>query len=189
MELTEGTPLSTSDDALLALFHQHPVEAAQCVTELRARIIELLRAKGCTNPEDIWGATVLIVLQKSLMPGDVENLEGFFWRIAFRTFLNQRHRARDEISLEDAPVSVLAVCPNLRDHTFFEHLRACLEQLSHAEYALITAESLGEDREEIAKRLHVPRGTLRQRLRRARAKLYDCLERRGVAVNIEAGNI
>jgi DNA-directed RNA polymerase specialized sigma24 family protein len=189
VELTEGGPSTSSDDRLLALFHQDPIEAGQRLTRLRSRIIQLLRAKSCRNAEDIWATTVLIVLQKSLMPGDIGNLEGFFWRIAFRTYLSQRHRARSGQPLEEMAGDALAVRPRMRDHAFFGHLRACLMELSQAERALIAAESFGEDREEIARRLRLTRGALRRRLHGIRTRLYECLQRRGITLNIEAGNI
>jgi DNA-directed RNA polymerase specialized sigma24 family protein len=188
MELIEDTR-EVAPESFLALFDADPEVAAQHVEDLRAHVIRKLRGKGCREPEDVWAATVVVVLRKKLRPGDLQNPDGFIWGIAIRIWLNQRHRARAMIPLDDVPTARLAQEPAAPDRTFFRHLKACLEQLNRTQYEVLMAEAAGEDREELAARLGISAGTLRQRLFRARETLCRCLERRGITVSIEAGNV
>lgn len=181
--------ISSQPSPLLALFHPDPVEAEQLLEALRVRIIKLLRCRGCTEPDDVWGETVLIVMKKLVEGVRMENVSGFFWRVALVTYQSRRARTRVTLVIDDVPADVIAIPPRLRDDVFLERLKACFQQLKALDRALIAAEVRGENRTDLATRHGVRPATLRVRLHRARNSLRECLERSGIVLEGEARNL
>jgi len=163
------------EDAFSALVYRHgPMVQRVCRRML----------SDPADADDAFQAVFLVLARKAGSLRRVEDLKSWLYGVAVRTSLEARKRrarlqAREGAPLGDAPAATA------RDEPF--ELRALLDEElnklpNRLREPLLLCELEGISRQEAARRLGLPEGTLSSRLARGRSLLRDRLTRRGVAV-------
>ncbi len=135
-------------------------------------------ARGLTgdaaSADDLVQASLERALRKHRLWRRRGSLRSWLLRIVYRTFLNERQRARRHVPLDDAALGDDMPTPDAPPETRIE-ARDVVRDLAHlpvqqrAVLLLVVVEDLSYD--EVADALGIPIGTVRSRLSRARARL------------------
>lgn len=133
--------------------------------------------------EDAFQATFLILARKAASVVRRERVASWLYGVAVRTAREARGRASRRRAREERVSVPVRVDPP--DDESCHDLRALLdEELARLpdryRGAVVLCELEGLSREEAARRLGIPEGTLSSRLARAKAQLRDRLARRGI---------
>ncbi len=168
----------TAGDAFAALVRRHgPMVYGVC-----RRLLG-----DAHDAEDAFQATFLVLARKAMSVVRREKLASWLYGVAVRTASAARVRAARRRAREaqvSRPVRVEST--DAPDHA---ELRAILdEELARLPERdrgpLVLCELEGLSRQEAARQLGVPEGTLSSRLARAKARLRDRLARRGLGLSI-----
>lgn len=166
----EGTD---REDAFSALVYRHgPMVQRVCRRML----------SDPADADDVFQAVFLVLARKAGSFRRVDNLPSWLYSVAVRTSLEARKRSAKLKAREGAPLDD-SLATVARDETF--ELRALLdEELNRLpnrfRKPLLLCELEGLSRQDAARRLGLPEGTLSSRLARGRSLLRNRLTRRGV---------
>jgi|GEM_PF-2016216 len=168
----EGTD---REDAFSALVYRHgPMVLRVCQRML----------SDPADADDAFQAVFLVLARKADSLRRAEDLKSWLYGVAVRTSLEARKRSAKLRAREGTPLddSLAAIA---RDEPI--ELRALLDEElnklpNRFREPLLLCELEGVSRQEAARRLGLPEGTLSSRLARGRSLLRDRLTRRGVAV-------
>jgi RNA polymerase sigma-70 factor (ECF subfamily) len=154
-------------------------EKEEIVSEISSlRKFALRLTKNGSDAEDLVQATVMRALEKSDYFQDGTNLFSWSSKIMFNLFVSQyRHKNKFETQYDSTPyLEQIVTGPSQESCTDLAIVRESMERLSreHREI-LIRVCVQGMSYEEVAELLHVPVGTVRSRLSRARQQLQDLL--------------
>ena len=166
----------TAEEAFATLVRRHgPMVVGVC-----------LRVLGDVHEaEDAFQATFLVLARKATSVVPRENVANWLYGVAFRTANEARVRAlRRRAREEQVSRRPHAVTP---DAAYLDELRAILDEElarlpARSRAPIVLCELEGLTRQEAARRLRVPEGTLSSRLARAKARLRERLARRGLAL-------
>ncbi|APW61684.1 sigma-70 family RNA polymerase sigma factor [Paludisphaera borealis] len=164
------------EDAFSALVHRHgPMVLAVCRRMLASP----------ADADDAFQAVFLVLARKAGSLRRVDRLKPWLYGAAVRTARESRRRSARLRVREGGGLDHEPPCPAL-DPDLFE-LRALLdEELDRLpgrfREPLLLCELEGASRQDAARRLGLPEGTLSSRLARGRSLLRDRLARRGVAL-------
>ncbi|MDR3620387.1 MAG: sigma-70 family RNA polymerase sigma factor [Paludisphaera borealis] len=168
------------EDAFSALVHRHgPMVLAVCRRMLASP----------ADADDAFQAVFLVLARKAGSLRRVDRLKPWLYGAAVRTARESRRRSARLRVREGGGLDHEPPCPAL-DPDLFE-LRALLdEELDRLpgrfREPLLLCELEGASRQDAARRLGLPEGTLSSRLARGRSLLRDRLTRRGVALGAGA---
>jgi RNA polymerase sigma factor (sigma-70 family) len=161
--------------ALGALVHRHgPMVWGVCRRVLRSH----------HDAEDAFQATFLVFVRKAASIASPELLSGWLYRVAYQTALNARataaRRKERERQVTDMPEP--EVLPQDHRHDLRALLDEALSRLPDKYRAVVILCDLeARTRQEAARQLGVPEGTVAGRLARARTMLAKRLTRLGLA--------
>jgi RNA polymerase sigma factor (sigma-70 family) len=164
-------------ERLLAWLSEDRERAGEHYERIRARLVRLFAARGCTQPEDLADATIDRVASKvgQVAPGYVGAPEAYFYRVAHFIFHEHLRRQRRR------PLLPAPEAPQEREGEA-RCLDACLARLSPDDRELVRAyyrddkQQRIERRRELAAALGIGLNPLRIRLFRLRRELRRCLE-------------
>ena len=175
--MSENRPLDPhSFELLLAWLGDDRESAGERYERIRAKLVRIFAARGCTPAEDLADATIDRVMGKvvEIAPGYVGAPEAYFYRVAHFLYYEHLRRARRTPSLA-APEPAgdregEALC-----------LEECLASLASADRDLVRAYYQDEKRrriehrQQLAAALGIGPNALRIRLHRIRLDLRACL--------------
>jgi RNA polymerase sigma-70 factor (ECF subfamily) len=173
-ELLERFRLHQEEAAFAALVHRHgPMVLAVCRRVLRDR----------HDSEDAFQATFLVLVRKAATVSRPELLGNWLYGVALRTAKEARTRAARRRAREQQAMTMPGTHPQTEPNDW-SHVDEEIQRLpARLRQPLILCELEGISRQEAARRLGCPEGTLSSRLARARALLRKKLLRRGVALS------
>jgi RNA polymerase sigma-70 factor (ECF subfamily) len=160
------------------------LDAAALVQAHQAGVWRYLRCLGCSavEAEDLAQETFLAVLRRPFDDFAFASTAGYLRRVARNLFLKQRARAARGPAL--AEVEALDAtfdrwCGDDGGGRYLEALRACLATLdAAARSALERHYRDGASRAELARALRMSEDGIKSMMRRARASLRACVERK-----------
>jgi RNA polymerase sigma factor (sigma-70 family) len=142
------------------------------------------RLSGSADAEDAFQAVFLVLARKAATVRSGEGLKAWLYAVAVRTTKEAQRRSARQRAREEA------MRDRLKETSAPEKERTELLDLFDEEFdrlpsrfrdPLLLCELEGTSRQEAARRLGLPEGTLSSRLARGRSMLRDRLTRRGVA--------
>jgi DNA-directed RNA polymerase specialized sigma24 family protein len=165
-------------DALLAWFNTDREIAARQYETIRASLIRIFVAKGCSNAEDLADETISRVCKRlpEIRDSYVGEPANYFRGVA-RNLLLESYR-RKEIAADVSPVAWIQIT-NRGDE--YECLMRCLQFLSPAKRELILDYHAYEGHDKIeqhkimARELSISKGALRLRAHQIRVELEKCV--------------
>ena len=161
------------DEAAFAAFH------ARSVSGLRAYVHRV--AGNLSDADDIVQEAFLRMLRTDLETDDEDQWRRYLYRIASNLIVDGWRRRRFEQHDHSGTREPASPMPRYEDDATVAEIFAELKPRERALLWLAYVE--GESHEEIASALHVGRGSVRVLLFRARRKLRDLLQARGILVN------
>lgn len=165
-----------SFEALLNWLDPDREEAGRKYEEIREKLIKVLIARGCNEPEDLADEAINRVTEKlkvveSEYSGDRLR---YFFAVAYRVFLEHRRKKPPNLPPDDGN-------PEERERVY-TCLDKCMDQLSVENRNLITQYYLEqgrakiEHRRRLAEKLKIAPNALRIKTYRIRAGLQKCVE-------------
>jgi DNA-directed RNA polymerase specialized sigma24 family protein len=178
-------------DGLLARLHPDRDTAADRYLDIRRNLVRLFEWRGCSTPDEYADETINRCAKKIGEGEEIRDLPTYSIGVA-RMLVREmsRERARDALSLDDAPEPRILL-PESKDAQEAREgcLRRCLGHLSSENRDLILSYYQGDKGEKIKNRkgltqlFRIPSNVLRMRALRVREKLQlcveSCLERQG----------
>ncbi len=166
---------SVREDAFAALVQRHgPMVLGVCRRTL----------SGSADAEDAYQAVFLVLARKAGAIRRVDGLRSWLYGVAVRTAKESgkrsaRHRAREGGTMDE---STAVSAPDEERGDLLALLDEEIDRLpSRYRDPLMLCELEGASRQDAARQLGLPEGTLSSRLARGRSLLRDRLSRRGVA--------
>ncbi len=137
------------------------------------------------DAEDAFQATFLVLVRRAASIRSPELLPNWLYRVAFKTARKARQIAAKRAIRERQVVVMPEPQMELKDYEFAPEVRALLdEELSRLadkyRVTVLLCDLEGRTRQEVARQLGLPEGTVASRLARGRALLANRLVRRGV---------
>jgi RNA polymerase sigma factor (sigma-70 family) len=182
-----GTLTGLTDGQLLERFRTRRDEAAfeAIIARHGPMVMGVCRGvlRDSTEVEDAFQAAFLVLVKKAGSIRGRDGVGGWLYRVSYRLAL----RARDEAARRDRLKPAEATSPEDPETAA---IRAELRSLVHAELArlpekyrapVVLCDLEGLTHDEAAQRLRWPIGTVKGRLSRARERLRERLQRRGLA--------
>jgi RNA polymerase sigma-70 factor, ECF subfamily len=160
------------DEAAFAAFHR------RCATGLRAYVHRVVGSEA--DADDIVQEAFLRILRADLPSDDEEQWRRYVYRIASNLIVDRWRRGKFEQTVASVPEPA-ARAPHYEDDATVAQIFAELKPRERALLWLAYVE--GESHEEIAASLGVGRRGVRVLLFRARRRLRDLLQARGILVN------
>jgi RNA polymerase sigma factor (sigma-70 family) len=186
-----GPALATCpDSSLLELFTRQGEEAAfeALLRRHGPMVLGVCRRvlRDAHDAEDAFQATFIVLARKAAGLRTTETVGNWLYGVAYRTALAAR-RARARRRAKEAGVVPRSEPCGRADDEVREVLDQELARLPGPyREAFVLCDLEGEGRQEVARRLGCPEGTVASRLARARALLAGRLARRGLVVSIAA---
>jgi RNA polymerase sigma factor (sigma-70 family) len=169
-----------AEDAFAVLVQRHgPMVLAVCRRML----------PGSADAEDAFQAVFLVLARRAGSIRRVEGLKSWLYGVAVRTAKEARRRAARRRAREGGTIdrSRVATTPDESKREFLALLDEELHRLpGRYRDPLLLCELAGTSRQDAARHLGLPEGTLSSRLSRGRSLLRDRLTRRGVALGTGA---
>ena len=177
-EMYQG-PTKEAFDKLLRWLDPDRDKAGEKYERIRFRLIKILAAKGCAEPEDLADRTINVVVGKidSLLENYVGDPALYFYAVAKKIFLEQLKKK----PLPNAP-------PTVPNSTEIEHvcglLDLCLQELPAEDKDVTLRYQEGEkgerikNRKRLAQELGITLNALRIRMCHIHARLRQCMEQR-----------
>lgn len=177
----------TSDDfhSLLSWLDEDRERAAEKYEAIRRRLITIFISRGCVDAEHLADETINRVIYRlpSLGDGYVGDPALYFYGVARMVLLEylRAPRPTDEITPGRVRTVTPLASPWEEDERVFEALDCCLGKLAPKDRELITEYYVhGRDRltrrRKLADALKLSHFSLRQRVRRLRARLAQCIK-------------
>jgi RNA polymerase sigma factor (sigma-70 family) len=174
-ELLERFRLYREEAAFAALVHRHgPMVLGVCRRVLR----------DPHESEDAFQATFLVLVRKAQAVARPELLGNWLYGVALRTAKEARTRAARRRTREQQAMTMPREQTQAEPHELWPIVDEEINRLpARLRVPLVLCELEGVGRQEAARRLGCPQGTLSSRLARARSALRGKLLRRGVALS------
>ena len=160
------------DEAAFAAFHGRSARA------LRAYVYRVVG--NASDADDIVQEAFLRILRTDVPTDNEEHLRRYLYRVASNLIVDRWRRLKHEEG-EDAMPEPVTAAPHYEDDAWVAKIFAELKPRDRALLWLAYVE--GESHEEIAASLGVGRRGVRVMLFRARRRLRDLLQARGILVN------
>lgn len=163
-------------DALLSWLDPDREQAGLKYEEIREKLIKVLSARGCTEPEDMADEAINRVTEKlKVIDADYQGDQlRYFFAVAYRVFLE--HRRKKPLNLPPGLGN-----PEDRERVY-TCLDRCMDHLSVANRSLILqyyqehGRAKIEHRRKLAEKLNIAPNALRIKVYRMRAGLQKCVE-------------
>ena len=160
---------------LLSFFDADPVKAEQRYREVRRRLLQLLRYRGCGDDAEILVSDVTTVVLQMIARGtEIRSIEGLFVGVmdnVVKDWNRKRRRERlifsDQVDEPEAPLPM--------DWRLAECIRTCAANLNELDFEILETSGRA-DREALATERRLSRKTLNNRASEARRRLKHCLE-------------
>ncbi len=187
-----GVLANLNDEQLLERFIELSDESAHEAFAMLVRRHGPMVLGVCTRvlhdaheAEDAFQATFLVLARKAISVVPREKVANWLYGVAYRTahearVRTARRRAREERVAARLPIQIHEEALHNELRAILDDELACLPARYRGPIVLCELEGL--TRQEAARRLGVPEGTLSSRLARAKARLRDRLARRGLAI-------
>jgi RNA polymerase sigma-70 factor, ECF subfamily len=143
------------------------------------RRFALRLTRNANDAEDLVQGTLLRALEKKDYFEENTNLFSWASKIMFNLFASQyRRKKRFETQYDPVPyIEQVAVGPSQETTTDLAKVRESMKLLSKEHREMLVLVCIrGMRYEEVSEMLHIPVGTVRSRLSRARKQLQDLLE-------------
>jgi len=181
-----GSLAGLTEDELLARFlERRDARAFEAIVDRHGTLVLTVCRDLLTDPNDVddaFQATFLVLIRKAGSVRSPGSLASWLYGVAYRTALRLKRTSRPIRLLTDQ-VETRATCPTTED----EQLRLLHQEIDRlpAKYRqpIVLCYFEGLTHDDAAARLRWPVGTVRGRLARARDRLRDRLDRRGVSLS------
>jgi RNA polymerase sigma factor (sigma-70 family) len=143
--------------------------------------------------EDVFQATFLMLVRKADAIAKQQSLGSWLYKVAFRLALRIRQRSAQELEQKQvlAAAAGAAVQPDNSASVDWKDLRPILDEeinrLPEKFRSVFVLSCLeGRNQQEVANMVGCPKGTVHSRLARARKRLQEALQKRGLGISVPA---
>lgn len=159
------------------------LDVAALVSRHQAGLWRFLRAlgAGALEAEELAQDTFVAVLERPFTVVDDRATAGYLRTVAKHLLLKRRRRAeRDKLALDvDLERAFVAECEADGGSAYTDALRGCVASLAHRSRELLEQQYVhGASRRDLASRFAMSEDGVKTWLRRVRAALRECVERK-----------